>query len=133
MASPRELAEEPCGLISRPVVSTITGHWLNEPTDLKELLVRQLTSPVRFIEAVQQAEAKGVDLWVEVGPGQILSGLMADLVQTPVVSMDVSGRSLHGLLSTVGAAFVAGAPVRTDFLFKRRANQPFVVDWSSAI
>jgi hypothetical protein len=46
--------------------------------------------------------------------------LLADLVQTPVASMDTSGRSLRGVLSAVGAAFVAGAPMRTDLLFKRQ-------------
>jgi len=41
----------------------------------RELLVRQLTSPVRWAESVAAIQASGVDRFMEVGPGKVLSGL----------------------------------------------------------
>jgi [acyl-carrier-protein] S-malonyltransferase len=40
------------------------------------LLVDQLTAPVRFTQAAQALRGKGVQTWVEVGPGNVLSGLV---------------------------------------------------------
>jgi [acyl-carrier-protein] S-malonyltransferase len=40
------------------------------------LLVEQLTAPVRFTQAAQALIREGVQTWVEVGPGNVLSGLV---------------------------------------------------------
>lgn len=56
-------------------MSTVTAAV--EPGDrLPGLLVEQLTAPVRFTQAVAALAAEGADLFVEVGPGQVLSGLI---------------------------------------------------------
>lgn len=46
------------------------------PGAMAEVLVSQLTSPVRFAETVAVARAAGVDRFVELGPGKVLSGLI---------------------------------------------------------
>ena len=40
------------------------------------LLLKQLTAPVRFTQAVQALVADGVDTFVEIGPGGVLAGLI---------------------------------------------------------
>lgn len=122
------LSGETIGALQREVVSTVTGAPLTAGEDLRELLCRQVTSPVRFIEAIQQA-AVDVDLFIEVGPGQILTGLAADLIPGPVVALDAGGPSLRGLWQAVGAAFVLGAPVDREALFGDRFTRPFRLDW----
>ncbi len=78
--------------LRRAVVSTITGDRLPRDADLRELLRRQVTSPVRFREALSGCE--GVDLWIEVGPGAILSGLAEDCgAARPCRSISVARRS----------------------------------------
>jgi [acyl-carrier-protein] S-malonyltransferase len=58
-----------------PFMSTVTASF--EPGDrLPGLLVEQLTAPVRFSQAVTGLIAAGADMFVEVGPGQVLSGLV---------------------------------------------------------
>lgn len=48
-----------------------------EPADrLREVLLGQLTAPVRFGHAVETALALGADRFVEIGPGRVLSGLV---------------------------------------------------------
>src|SRR5262249_26529314 len=119
----RVLAQEPLQPLRRTVLSTVIGAALEPQTDLRQLLCRQLTSPVRFMEAV--AAAGRVDLWIEVGPGGILCGLLAELSPTPAISLDAGGPSVTGLLEAVGAAFVLGAPVNHRALFDDRFHRPF--------
>jgi enediyne polyketide synthase len=113
----------------RLVASTITGGILDGCEDLRDLLRRQLTSPVRLMEAVQAAEMK-VDLWLEVGPGHVLGGIVGKWAAAPVVSLDAGGDSLKHLLRGVGAAFVLGASVRIEALFDDRFTRPFNLEWN---
>jgi len=107
------LAEYLAGIDFRPlerrVVSTITGAPLAPNADLRDLLRRQITSPVRFAEAAARVS---VDLWIEVGPGAVLSGMVGE-------------RAVNGLLNAVAAAFVLGAPVDCAALFAGRLTRPF--------
>ncbi|MCI0332590.1 MAG: type I polyketide synthase [Planctomycetes bacterium] len=112
----------------RPVASTITGDFLDDTEDLRDLLRRQLTSPVRLMSAVEAADLK-VDLWIEVGPGHVLRGIVGKIVDTPIVSLDAGGDSLRDLLRAAGAAFVLGAPLRAAALFEDRFTRPFNLDW----
>jgi [acyl-carrier-protein] S-malonyltransferase len=58
-----------------PFMSTVTAHV--EPAQrLGGLLVEQLTAPVRFTQAVRELAGEGVRTFVEVGPGNVLSGLV---------------------------------------------------------
>ncbi|MFQ5571299.1 MAG: SDR family NAD(P)-dependent oxidoreductase, partial [Rhodothermales bacterium] len=107
--------------------STITGKPLASNEDLAALLREQVTSPVRFTEAIRAAQE--LDLWIEVGPGRILTRLVSGFTQTPVMATDAAGPSLNGLLQAVGAAYVLGAPVRADALFEERFARPFDLNW----
>lgn len=60
---------------SPPFMSTVTAK-LEEAQRLAALLVEQLTAPVRFTQAVGGLIRDGVDVFVEIGPGQVLSGLL---------------------------------------------------------
>ena len=42
----------------------------------RELLVEQLTSPVRWVECVESMIETKPELWFELGPGKVLTGLM---------------------------------------------------------
>ena len=58
-----------------PFMSTVTAHL--EPAErLGQILLDKLTAPVKFTQAVAALVAEGVDTFVEVGPGQVLSGLV---------------------------------------------------------
>ncbi|MBN2475117.1 MAG: SDR family NAD(P)-dependent oxidoreductase [Pirellulales bacterium] len=124
----RALAREQLHPPRFPVASTITATVLRPGEDLAALLIRQMTSPVRFMEAVG-AVAGQVDLWIEVGPGRVLRGIAAKLVETPVVSLDAGGASLRDLMQAVGTAFALGAPINVRALFDNRFVRPFHLDW----
>ena len=123
------LEREEFGPLQRQVFSTVTGQHLSADADLRALLREQVTSPVRFMEAVDAAAAAGVDLWLEVGPGQTLCGLIGEFRNEPAVALDAGGTSIRGLLSAVGACFCLGARVAHDELFADRFARPFDLDW----
>jgi [acyl-carrier-protein] S-malonyltransferase len=56
-------------------VSTVTAK-LEAPQRLRGLLVEQLTAPVRFTQSAREMVGHGVTTFVEVGPGNVLSGLL---------------------------------------------------------
>jgi [acyl-carrier-protein] S-malonyltransferase len=58
-----------------PFMSTVTAR-VEDAQRLVELLVQQLTGPVKFTQAVRGLIQEGVELFVEIGPGQVLSGLL---------------------------------------------------------
>ena len=110
--------------LAAAVVSTVTGSRLAADADLRQLLFQQMTSPVRFTEAVGRV-GNQVDLWIEVGPGHVLTGLMCRLDDSPAIALDAGGPSLKGLLKAFAAAFALGAPVSAQALFEGRFHRPF--------
>jgi [acyl-carrier-protein] S-malonyltransferase len=59
-----------------PVVSNVTARPGSSVAEIKELLVRQVTSPVRWSESMQWLVAQGFGRFIELGPGNVLGGLM---------------------------------------------------------
>lgn len=120
--------------LNKSIFSTITGKILkasdgnSQDTDLVSLLVSQITQPVLFQEAIETASGE-VDLWLEVGPGQILSRLTEACVLTPVISLDVGSDSLGGLFKAVGAILTLNGNCDYQSLFSQRFNRPFSLDW----
>ncbi len=110
--------------LSRSVISTVTGGPLAPQADLRDLLQAQLTSPVRFAEALEAVKDEA-DLWIEVGPGRALAELAGEILGAPIVSLDIGGPSFAGVLATAGAAFALGAPIDAPYLFAERFSRPF--------
>ncbi|HEU4448749.1 MAG TPA: ACP S-malonyltransferase [Gaiellaceae bacterium] len=58
-----------------PFMSTVTAR-VEDAQRIGSILVEQLTAPVRFTQAVRGLVKEGVETFVEIGPGQVLSGLL---------------------------------------------------------
>jgi enediyne polyketide synthase len=109
------------------VISTITGSELKPEARLGQLLVEQLTGPVRLMQAMAEAEARA-DLFIEAGPGDVLAHLLENLSRVPAISLDIAGPSLAGLFKVLGAAYVLGAQLSLDNLFTNRFARAFDLD-----
>jgi [acyl-carrier-protein] S-malonyltransferase len=59
-----------------PIVGNITAQPLTEPEAIRQELVAQLTSPVRWTDSVRTMATGGARRFVEIGPGQVLAGLI---------------------------------------------------------
>jgi [acyl-carrier-protein] S-malonyltransferase len=75
------LAAAPLRDPSIPVVANATAEPVTSAEELRELLARQLTGRVRWTESVRRMAALGVDTFIEVGPGTVLSGLIKRTVE----------------------------------------------------
>ncbi len=59
-----------------PVISNVSAQPVVDPVAVRRLLVEQLTSPVRWTASMQTILAAGVREFVELGPGDVLGGLL---------------------------------------------------------
>ena len=59
-----------------PVVSNVTARPAASVTEIKDLLIRQVTSSVHWGESMQWLVSQGFTRFIELGPGNVLSGLM---------------------------------------------------------
>lgn len=59
-----------------PVVSNVTADFVTDKDDIKNKLIEQLYSPVRFEETISRLIDEGVTTFIEIGPGKVLSGLV---------------------------------------------------------
>ncbi|MFC2950144.1 ACP S-malonyltransferase [Virgibacillus sediminis] len=59
-----------------PVFANVSAQPVTDQQEIKELLIKQLYSPVRFEESIRHMIDKGAEAFVEVGNGKVLSGLV---------------------------------------------------------
>ncbi|PJB13680.1 MAG: [acyl-carrier-protein] S-malonyltransferase [Flavobacteriales bacterium CG_4_9_14_3_um_filter_40_17] len=59
-----------------PVYQNVTATAVIQPDEIKKNLILQLTAPVRWSQSVQQMIADGASLFTEIGPGNVLQGLV---------------------------------------------------------
>jgi [acyl-carrier-protein] S-malonyltransferase len=71
-----ELVEVPLAAPAIPVLHNVSVAPAADPEQIRDLLVRQLYSPVRWAETVQRLAAGGTTTIVEAGPGRVLTGLV---------------------------------------------------------
>lgn len=71
-----------------PVYQNVDGKPHTDPAEIKENLIKQLTAPVRWTQDVQAMVADGATEFVELGPGNVLQGLVKKIDR----SMAVSGK-----------------------------------------
>jgi [acyl-carrier-protein] S-malonyltransferase len=63
-----------------PVIANVTAERVMAPDLIRDLLVRQVTGTVRWRESVLAMQAMGVDSFIELGSGKVLTGLARRIV-----------------------------------------------------
>ena len=58
------------------IISNVTAKPENNPEQIKELLIEQIEKPVRWRESVINMINHGINRFIEIGPGKVLSGLV---------------------------------------------------------
>ena len=87
-----------------PVVRNVDAGVTRSAADVKPFLLRQVASPVRWTECVQRLAAEGATVFVEVGPGRVLTGLLRRILDGArgQTIEDVAG--LEKALAALGAS-----------------------------
>jgi [acyl-carrier-protein] S-malonyltransferase len=70
------LAEASFSDAALPVVTNVDAVPVRDGSALRDSLVRQIDSPVRWVESVRRLASDGVDRGLEIGPGNVLAGLV---------------------------------------------------------
>jgi [acyl-carrier-protein] S-malonyltransferase len=82
---------------TNPLISNITADEIFNAEELKDLLVKQIENRVRWRESVVNMVNKGVDQFIEIGPGKVLSGLVKRINKEVVVSSINSGEEIKDI------------------------------------
>ena len=72
-----------------PVVSNVDARPHVDPGEIRELLIRQVVSPVRWEDSMRYLLNQGCDLFYEVGPGRVLRGLLKRIHRKAACEMEV--------------------------------------------
>ncbi|WP_110181359.1 type I polyketide synthase [Nocardioides solisilvae] len=122
------LAELPVAAPRFPVWSNVTAQPYPEgdPDAVRRLLADQVTAGVRFVEQVESMYAAGVRVFVEAGPGRVLTQQVGKILGDrphAMVATDASGEpGLRRFLAAVGQLAALGVPVDPTALFEGRAE-----------
>ena len=76
------------GAPTMPLINNVDVAIVTDPAIIKDALVRQAASPVRWVETVQKMAAEGVSHIIECGPGKVLAGL------TKRINSDLTGDAI---------------------------------------
>ena len=87
-----------------PLVTNVDADTIESADEAREALIRQVTMPVRWEESVRLLIDEGVDTFVEVGPGRVLTGLLRQ-IERSVAALNVEDeKSLASTVERIAAA-----------------------------
>jgi len=82
-------------------VTNVTAEVVDDPEEIRSCLCRQMTSPVLWEESVRRMVKEGVEIFVELGPGKVLAGLIRRTSPESVVYNVEDRYSLEETLSAL--------------------------------
>ncbi len=75
--------------------NTLAAPYPSKSTEIRKLLQRHIVEPVRFEEQIRRMRSDGYDVFIEVGPGRVLSGLVGRILEgtsPTILTLDAAGR-----------------------------------------
>jgi len=92
-----------------PVINNVDAEAESSGEEAREGLIRQVTQPVRWLDSVREMIDRGVTIFVEVGPGKVLLGLLRQIDRS-VRGLNVEdAASLQSTIERIAAARAEGA------------------------
>ncbi|MDR0287073.1 MAG: ACP S-malonyltransferase [Clostridiales bacterium] len=96
-----ELEKVELGNMTLPLVTNVTAEYVTDSTKVKELLIKQVSSPVYFTDSILNMLKNGIDTFIEIGPGKALSGFVKkiskDVATYNVEDLESLEKTLDGL------------------------------------
>ena len=89
------------GTFEFPIVHNVDAKANDDPGKVADALTRQVTSPVRWVETIQFLRAQGVEKFIEVGQGKVLSGLVRQIDRDAGSANVENSESLRNTLDTL--------------------------------
>jgi [acyl-carrier-protein] S-malonyltransferase len=71
------------------LVMNVSGDFVSKESEIKRLLIEQVTSPVRWEQSIRAIDSQGIALYLEIGPGNTLAGFNKRIgVKAPTLSIE---------------------------------------------
>lgn len=87
-----------------PVITNVTADYVGSKEEIKQLLIAQVSSPVRWEDTIRRMIADGVDTFIEVGPGKALCGFMKKIDREKKIFNVEDLASLNATLEGLGVS-----------------------------
>ena len=95
-----DLKELKYSSFASPIVHNVDAAANDDPANVCERLTRQISSPVRWLQSVKKMSENGVEKFVEIGPGKILTGLVRQIRKDAAYANVENTESLRSTLET---------------------------------
>ncbi len=121
------------GDVSRTYANTTAAVYPSSADAVRENLAEHVVQPVRFRDQIEVMYADGARIFVEVGPGRALTGLVGQILEgRPHRALSLEdprgGGALDGLVRLLAQLAVAGVPIESGPLFAGRTRHELELD-----
>ena len=82
-----------------PLLDNVSADFVEDTEEIKDLLIKQVSASVRWLESINLMISNGVDAFIEVGPGRVLKGLMRRIDRSVTAYNVEDIKSLEKLLA----------------------------------
>jgi [acyl-carrier-protein] S-malonyltransferase len=96
-----DLQELNYGTFDFPIVHNVDAEANDDSTKVADALKRQVSSPVRWLQSIGKLRSLGVEKFVEVGPGKVLTGLLRQIDREAAGANVEDAESLRSTLETL--------------------------------
>jgi [acyl-carrier-protein] S-malonyltransferase len=96
-----DLRELAFGKFDCPIVHNVDADVNSDSNYVADALKRQVSSPVRWLQSIEKLRSLGVEKFIEVGPGKVLSGLLRQIDRDAASSNVEDSASLRSTLETL--------------------------------
>jgi [acyl-carrier-protein] S-malonyltransferase len=90
-----------CSSLKVPLITNVDAEAISTGDEARESLIRQVTSPVRWLDSIKEMIEAGVSVFVEVGPGKVLCGLLRQIDRSVRALNVEDAASLHTALEKI--------------------------------
>ena len=96
-----DLGELQHGVFEFPIVHNVDAYENNDTGKVTDALKRQVSAPVKWLQSMQRLRELGVEKFIEVGPGKVLSGLLRQIDREAASANVENTESLRNTLETL--------------------------------
>jgi [acyl-carrier-protein] S-malonyltransferase len=100
----KDLRATAMNFLQVPLVTNVDADTIRKGDEAREALIRQVTMPVRWEESMRMLLDEGVNTFVEVGPGKVLTGLMRQIERSVAILNVEDEKSMLGTLEKIAGA-----------------------------
>jgi [acyl-carrier-protein] S-malonyltransferase len=100
----RDLRAAKFNALKIPLITNVDAQAITTGDEARDALIRQVTAPVRWLDSVREMIESGVTVFVEVGPGKVLTGLLRQIDRSVRVFNVEDSASLQSTMEKLGQA-----------------------------